>query len=89
MQRGTRHLRKSEFFVAYEAFGFALDVAEDYDLEFIRGLRHLAAAGYKRQRGDERGARRQLDHAKRRLAPFRHSQCDVDELLDGPSRLSI
>jgi hypothetical protein len=34
------------------------------------GLSHLAACGYKRAAGDERGAERQLAHARRRLAPF-------------------
>jgi hypothetical protein len=31
---------------------------------------HLAVAGFKRSRGDQRGFERQLVHARRRLAPF-------------------
>jgi hypothetical protein len=34
-------------------------------------LLHLAAAGYKREAGDERGAGRQHRHALRRLETFR------------------
>jgi hypothetical protein len=39
---------------------------EDGDL--VRGLHHLAAAGYKHSEGDADAARRQLEHARRRLA---------------------
>ena len=38
--------------------------------ELVRGLHHLAAAGYKAQAGEAAGARRQLERAARRLAPF-------------------
>jgi hypothetical protein len=47
-------------------------------------LLHLAAAGYKRATGDERGAERQRQHALRRLAPHRPvaRQLDLDELVE-------
>jgi hypothetical protein len=67
---GEAHLRKAEFFHAYRSFVRAATAAEGSDRELARALAHLAAAGYKRARGDERGAARQLAHARRRLAPF-------------------
>jgi hypothetical protein len=48
----------------------AAELASGADHELARGLAHLAAAGYKRQIGDERGSDRQLAHARRRLEPF-------------------
>ena len=44
----------------------------------MRGLHHLGAAGYRAQTGDPRRARRQLERARRRLAPFP----DVAPLID-------
>ena len=38
--------------------------------ELVRGLHHLAAAGYKARTGEPLRARRQLERARRRLAPF-------------------
>jgi predicted metal-dependent hydrolase len=68
--RGKRWLRTSDYFQAYRAFVDAEPFAADEDeRELVRGLVHLAAAGYKRKRGDGRGAERQLAHARRRLAP--------------------
>jgi hypothetical protein len=82
--RGAGHARRREFFAAYRAFLDASRTAAAGDQrEFARGLVHLAAAGYKRARGDEPGASRQHAHARRRLEPFRPSYLDVevDELL--------
>ncbi len=69
---GVRHLRAREFFAAHRAFRRAsrLAAAEQEDRELSLGLAHLAAAGHKRLLGDERGAGRQLGHARRRLGPF-------------------
>jgi hypothetical protein len=67
---GESCLRRGDYFHAHRAFVRAAVAAEGDDRELARGLAHLAAAGYKRAAGDERGAERQLAHARRRLAPF-------------------
>jgi hypothetical protein len=53
------------------------------DRELARGLLHLAAAGYKRMTGDDRGAERQRRHAVRRLTPFLPAsrQLDLEALI--------
>ena len=65
--RAEGHLERGEYFAASAALADVFDVAGD-EGGLVRGLHHLAAAGYKHQDGDDRGARRQLDHARRRLA---------------------
>ena len=40
------------------------------DDEFLHGLHHLAAAGHRAQTGEPDRARRQLERARRRLAPY-------------------
>jgi hypothetical protein len=67
---GESHLRKREYPKAALHFARAAEAASGEDRELARGLVHLAAAGYKRTVGDERGYERQLRHARRRLAPF-------------------
>lgn len=66
--RGERRLRHGDYFAALCCFSEAAQLAERADREAVRGLFHAAVAAYKRQRGDERGARRQVAHARRRLA---------------------
>lgn len=63
-------------------------LAPPEERELVRGLLHLAAAGYKRADGDERGAERQLAHARRRLAGFlpEASGVDVTGLLAAAER---
>jgi hypothetical protein len=63
------HLERREYFAAAQALSRVFGLAGD-DESLLRGLHHLAAAGYKAQSGDERRARRQLDVACRRLAPY-------------------
>lgn len=68
---GASRLRRAEYLAAYHDFRRAAALAGDAgERELARGLAHLAAAGYKRRCGDERGWARQLVHARRRLAPF-------------------
>jgi len=67
---GESQLRRRDYFHAYRAFRRAAAAGEGKDRELAMGLSHLAACGYKRKAGDERGAERQLEHARRRLAPF-------------------
>lgn len=84
LSRGAGHLARGEFFAALRAFADASHAADGEEREFSRGLFHLAAAGYKLKRGDERGYARQLAHARRRLEPFvpRHRDLEVAELLE-------
>jgi hypothetical protein len=65
--RAEAHLERREFFAAARALEQARGLGED---EFVAALRHLAAAGYRAQTGEPERARRQLQHARRRLAPF-------------------
>jgi hypothetical protein len=62
-------LERREYFAATQALARIFGLA-GADEERVRGLHHLAAAGYKAQTGDLRSAHRQLDHARRRLAGF-------------------
>jgi hypothetical protein len=85
---GASHLRRREYFHAHRAFLRAAALAEGEDRELARGLLHLAAAGYKRARADDRGAQRQLAHAHRRLAPFlpEARRLDLEGLIERVSR---
>ena len=85
--RGETHMQQKEWFAAYRAFLTAARAAEGDDLELARGLVHAAAAGYKRLVGDERGAARQLAHARRRLAPYLPASrgIDLEDMLSGLS----
>jgi hypothetical protein len=73
--RAEGHLERQEFVAAALALeeGFGLG-----DEALLRGLYHLAAAGYRAQTGDLAGARRQLEHARRRLVSA------VEDLLESP-----
>jgi hypothetical protein len=68
------HLERREYFAAARALERVFDVGGD----LVRGLHHLAAAGYKAQDGHPDRARRQLAHARRRLEPFLPEAEDVD-----------
>jgi hypothetical protein len=65
--RAEGHLERHEFVAAASALDEARGLGED---RLVVALRHLAAAGYRAQTGDGARARRQLVHARRRLAPF-------------------
>lgn len=68
--RAEGHLERREYFAAFDALTDALPVASAGERPLLLGLRHLSAAGYKGQGGDTARARRQLAHARRRLAAF-------------------
>jgi predicted metal-dependent hydrolase len=70
LARGRRLLERGDCFQAYRAFLAAEEAAGPAERELVRGLVHLAAACHKRRSGDERGADRQLAHARRRLAAY-------------------
>ena len=60
----------------------AADTLEDVlglgDDELVHGLLHLAAAGWRAEDGDRERARKQLEHARRRLGPYLPEQEEVD-----------
>jgi hypothetical protein len=64
------HFERREYFAAASALERVFGVARDESRELVRGLYHLAAAGYKAQSSEPDRARRQLAHAKRRLEGF-------------------
>ena len=65
--RAEEHFERREFFAAAQALDQGRGLGED---AFVAALRHLAAAGYRAQTGERERARRQLEHARRRLKPF-------------------
>lgn len=80
--RTEGHLQRGEYAHAARTVDDALPHASDDGV--LRGLRHLAAAGYKAREGDETRARRQLDHARRRLAPYLpvYEEVELDSLIE-------
>jgi hypothetical protein len=79
-----RRLRDREYGQAIACLERVLDVEEDDLRQVVRGLYHLAAAGYRHAHGEPERARRQLDTARRRLTPFLPARFEVDlaELLE-------
>jgi predicted metal-dependent hydrolase len=67
--RAEGHIERGEYFAASDALADVFDIA-GRDAEYVRGLHHLAAAGYKHLHGNPLSARRQLAHARRRLTAF-------------------
>jgi len=73
---------------SYAAAGAALEGvsadATDDAAEVLRGLRLLAAAGYRHQEGDDERARRLLDRARSRLTAHLpvYEEVDLADLLD-------
>jgi hypothetical protein len=63
--RAEGHLEREEYAQAARALGEVFGIGGDQVL--LRGLYHLAAAGWKHQHGEAERARRQLEHARRRL----------------------
>lgn len=72
-----RHLERREYLPATSALAGIFGLAAERE-ELVRGLHHLAAAGYRAQTGDSGRALRQLDHARRRLASFPEASRLVD-----------
>lgn len=67
--RAEGHIERAEYFAATAALADVFHIGGE-QAELIRGLHHLAAAGYKHTDGDTAAARRQLAHARRRLAAY-------------------
>ena len=75
--RAEGHIERGEYFAATDALADVFDLA-GADAEYVHGLHHLAAAGYKHVHGNSDSARRQLAHARRRLSAFP----EAAELID-------
>ncbi|HEY6604742.1 MAG TPA: hypothetical protein VIZ44_00220 [Gaiellaceae bacterium] len=67
--RAEGHFERREYFAASAALAPVFGRAGE-DEELVRGLHHLAAAGYRHQTGEDERARRQLEHARRRLGSY-------------------
>jgi hypothetical protein len=63
--RAEGHLERSEYAQAAAALEGVFGLGGDEAL--LRGLHHLAAAGWRHQQGEAGRARRQLEYARRRL----------------------
>jgi hypothetical protein len=79
--RAEGHLERGEWGQAAVTLDEALGLGDD---ELVRGMRHLAAAGYKAREGDRVRAERQLDHARRRLDPYlpAHEEVELAALIE-------
>jgi hypothetical protein len=80
--RAEGHIERGEYAHAARTLDEALAHASDDGV--LRGLRHLAAAGYRAREGDGTRARRQLEHARRRLAPYLpvYEEVELDSLIE-------
>ena len=76
-----RSLERGEYLVVTSRLAGVFGLAGDKE-ELVRGLHHLGAAGYRAQVGEPDRARRQLEKARRRLAPY----ADVAPLVDRVAR---
>jgi hypothetical protein len=73
--RAEGHLERGEWAQAAATLDDVLGLGDD---ELLRGMRHLAAAGYRARDGDTERARKQLERARRRLGPYLPEQEEVD-----------
>jgi hypothetical protein len=77
--RVEAHFERGEFFAAACALRDGFGLGDD---ELLHGLHHLAAAGYRLQTGEPERARRQLAHARRRLAGYPETASLVDAVVE-------
>jgi uncharacterized protein len=82
-ERGLELIRAGEFFAAHEELEDAWRAAEPVERDFLQGLVHVAVAWYQAGRGKRIGCERQLEKARRRLAPYgpKHRGVDIAALL--------
>jgi predicted metal-dependent hydrolase len=76
--RGLELIRAGEFFAAHEELEDAWRAAEAAERDFLQGLVHVAVAWYQAGRGNRVGCERQLEKARRRLAPYAPAHRGVD-----------
>jgi predicted metal-dependent hydrolase len=77
-EHGLELIRTGEFFAAHEELEDAWRAAEPAERDFLQGLVHVAVAWYQAGRGNRVGCERQLEKARRRLAPYSPSHRGVD-----------
>jgi predicted negative regulator of RcsB-dependent stress response len=75
--RAEGHVERGEYAQAAQALEQVFGLARDERL--VRGLYHLAAAGWKQQHGDTDRARRQLERARTRLGRRRRRLVELVE----------
>lgn len=83
LERGLELIRAGEFFAAHEELEEAWRAAEATERDFLQGLVHVAVAWYQAGRGNRVGCERQLEKARRRLAPYApaHGRVDIAGLV--------
>ncbi len=83
LERGLELIRAGEFFAAHEELEDAWRAAARPERDFLQGLVHVAVAWYQAGRGRRVGCERQLEKARRRLAPYApaHRGVDIAALL--------
>jgi predicted metal-dependent hydrolase len=78
LETGLELLRAGRFFDAHEELELAWREAPPGERDFYQGLVHVAVAWYQAGRGRHVGCARQLEKARRRLAPFAPAHRGVD-----------
>jgi hypothetical protein len=73
--RAEGHLERGEWARAADTLEDVLGLSDD---ELVHGLLHLAAAGWRAEDDHRQRARKQLEHARRRLAPYLPEREEVD-----------
>ncbi len=83
LERGLGLIRAGDFFAAHEALETAWRAAEPPEKDFFQGLVHVAVAWHQALRANRTGCARQLEKARRRLAPYgpTHRGVRLDGLL--------
>ena len=77
-KRGLELIRDGRFFEAHEELEDAWRAASAEERDFFQGLVHVAVAWYQAGRDRPVATARQLEKARRRLAPFAPSHRGVD-----------
>ena len=83
LAEGLEHARAGRYFEAHESLEDAWRAAPSEERDFFQGLVHVVVAWYQDGRGNLVGCTRQLEKARRRLAPFapQHRAVDVADVL--------
>jgi predicted metal-dependent hydrolase len=78
LAEGFALAREGRYFEAHEAFEGAWRTAPPDERDFCQGLVHVVVAWYQASRANRVGCERQLEKARRRLAPYAPSHRGVD-----------